>query len=631
MTRKIIGSLFTSLFIFSFALTPLAEAQTVTIAQLQAQLAALEQQLSALIASQSATATQTTTVVPTTTSTTVSSNSSYAPAGYTEVYTQHNYNKTWHIFFSPSARTWFTEKTDDKTGAVDWTHPVVKTVTDLGNSTNCGQVDSESGRNGCIGTAIAGSITALLNAYPLPRTSAPQGAVLKFPSSYITANSYEIDYVPSSGTWVDTKANGNGLDVWVHPNITASGLVTECGLIQRDANPNTLLALSSVDQVAANDCAFRSVTGAYNVAGTTLGVSLTSVTPTSTAVGGQVTITGSTLNQSSQIVLDGSTVLPGLQFGVNTANQSYIVVAIPSGTSAGSHTLQLKMPGGGLSNAVTITVAVTPSTAPTVSLSANPTSITYGQSSVLVPSSQNALTCSGNANGLSVVYPTQTTTYTYTCSNAAGTNSASVTVTVSNAVTNGPTVNVSANPTSINPGQSATITTTISGATSCVSNIPGQDNNYNDVNPVSPTQTTTYSMTCTNSAGQSATGSATVTVNTPYTGPTVSLSSSPSFMTIGQSSVLSFTSSDSVSGIASCTINGQPQTPTSGSITVSPMTSTDYTFTCVSNASKSASATASVNIQGLMPTDTYTPSSNSSNVFSGLQALLQALSQQIGK
>src|SRR6185312_4463483 len=207
IVKKIIGSLVTSLFIFGFVFTPLAQAQTVTIAQLEAELATLQQQLANLLASQSTTATQTTTVVPVTTSSSASASSLVSvPSGYTEVYTEHNYNKTWHIFFSPNARTWFTEKTDDKTGGVDWTHPVVSTVTNLGNSTNCGQVDSESGRNGCIGGAVASSISALLNTYPLAHTNAAQGAVLKFPSSYITSNSYEIDYVPSSGTWTDTKS-----------------------------------------------------------------------------------------------------------------------------------------------------------------------------------------------------------------------------------------------------------------------------------------------------------------------------------------------------------------------------------------------------------------------------------------
>jgi hypothetical protein len=73
---------------------------------------------------------------------------------------------------------------------------------------------------------------------------------------------------------------------------------------------------------------------------------------------------------------------------------------------------------------------------PTVTLTANPTSITSGQSSTLTWSSTNATSCSGvnfspsGTSGSSSVSPTITTTYSLTCTGAGGSSSGSATVTV---------------------------------------------------------------------------------------------------------------------------------------------------------------------------------------------------------
>src|SRR5271157_5667725 len=74
---------------------------------------------------------------------------------------------------------------------------------------------------------------------------------------------------------------------------------------------------------------------------------------------------------------------------------------------------------------------------PTATISANPTSITSGQSSTLTWSSTNATSCTGNGftasgtSGSTSVSPTVTTTYSVTCTGTGGTSSpASATVTV---------------------------------------------------------------------------------------------------------------------------------------------------------------------------------------------------------
>ncbi|MBI4033779.1 heparin lyase I family protein, partial [Candidatus Saccharibacteria bacterium] len=76
---------------------------------------------------------------------------------------------------------------------------------------------------------------------------------------------------------------------------------------------------------------------------------------------------------------------------------------------------------------------------PTVSLTANPTSITSGSSSTLSWSSTNATSCSASGgwsgtkatSGSQAVTPTSTSTYSLTCSGSGGNATASATVTVS--------------------------------------------------------------------------------------------------------------------------------------------------------------------------------------------------------
>ena len=78
--------------------------------------------------------------------------------------------------------------------------------------------------------------------------------------------------------------------------------------------------------------------------------------------------------------------------------------------------------------------------APTVTLSANPTSVASGSSSVLTWSSTNATSCTASGSwsgtkatsGTQSASPTSTSTYTLTCTGTAGTANQSVTVTVSN-------------------------------------------------------------------------------------------------------------------------------------------------------------------------------------------------------
>jgi hypothetical protein len=155
---------------------------------------------------------------------------------------------------------------------------------------------------------------------------------------------------------------------------------------------------------------------------------------------------------------------------------------------------------GTATDTVTINVIIMP----TVSISADPVTISLGDSSTLSWSSINADTVSID-NGIGEVgpygsidiSPTQTSTYTITATNFAGTATDTVTITVIRP----PAVSISIDPIYIHTGQMATLSWIASNAdTVNIDNGIGTVNESGFIN-VSPTQTTTYTITATNPAG----------------------------------------------------------------------------------------------------------------------------------
>ena len=197
---------------------------------------------------------------------------------------------------------------------------------------------------------------------------------------------------------------------------------------------------------------------------------------------------------------------------------------------------------------VRATVVVVPRGPPTVSLSANPTSVTAGQSATVTWSSTNATSCAGTRGGLIALggsvtaTPAITTVYSVSCTGSGGAATVSATVVV---VPRGPpTVSLSANPTSITAGQSSTVTWSSTNATSCTGTRGGLIALGGSVT-ATPAITTVYSVSCTGSGG-AATVSATVVV-VPRGPPTVSLSANPTSITAGQSSTVTWSSTNATS------------------------------------------------------------------------------------
>jgi len=180
---------------------------------------------------------------------------------------------------------------------------------------------------------------------------------------------------------------------------------------------------------------------------------------------------------------------------------------------------------------------LTPTPAPTVTLTASPTSITSGQSSTLSWSSNMGMCSWTNVNadfrpsGTHVVSPTQTTTYIVTCSNNSGqTASANATVTVNQSQTSAPTVTLTANYASkilnVSSGNPVTLRWLYTNANGC-----NNDWGYTgakDSDTVYPTSNRKYTVTCYEfpyNTGRYTTASVAVTVDSIAT-PTIGIAGS---------------------------------------------------------------------------------------------------------
>ena len=160
------------------------------------------------------------------------------------------------------------------------------------------------------------------------------------------------------------------------------------------------------------------------------------------------------------------------------------------------------------------------SSPPTVSLTAFPSSIRRGQSTTLQWRSTNAESArispgigTIGTSGSRRVSPTATTTYRITVTNAEGrTATDSVRVTVTAPL---PTVSLTARPSSIRRGESATLQWSSTNAASARISPGIGAVGTSGSRRVSPTATTTYRITVTNADGRTAADSATVAVTAP--------------------------------------------------------------------------------------------------------------------
>jgi len=251
----------------------------------------------------------------------------------------------------------------------------------------------------------------------------------------------------------------------------------------------------------------------------------------------------------------------------------------------------------GASITITINAGATPDQPPEVTFSADPQTITLGESSTLSWNVIDADTISidpgiGSVepNGTSEVSPTETTTYTLTAEGPGGTTTKSVSVSVNIPM---PTVSISANPVNILLGESATLTWSSTHADICVIDPDIGSVGVNGSFQVSPTDATAYTITATGPGGI-AIANISITVTDPNSPPTVIMDPTSAVISQGGSITLTW---DSQSAQSAFIDNGVGSVPVSGSAMVSPEHTTIYTIT-VTGTTGSNSAQAKIQVTG---------------------------------
>jgi hypothetical protein len=321
--------------------------------------------------------------------------------------------------------------------------------------------------------------------------------------------------------------------------------------------------------------------------------------PPQTVVAGVVTLNGSaSYDPLGEALTYQWKQVSGPPVSLTNGNQA---VATFTATAGNTYVFSLTVTNtDGLSSTATTSVTTTtPAQTAILQFTANPASITQGQSSTLTWVVQNATSVnisgigSVNANSGSLsVSPTTTTTYTLTATGASGTATQSVTVSVGTGTAATPQIlRFEGNPLTIAPGQSSTLSWATNGATSV--SISGVGTvTPNGSTTVSPTQTTTYTLTASNGS-TSVTAPITITVSGAGVPQIVTLVATPQNISPGQSTKICW----QVNGATSISI-----TPGVGSnlnandcATVTPNVTTTYTLTAT-NAAGQIQGNVTVNV-----------------------------------
>ncbi len=326
-------------------------------------------------------------------------------------------------------------------------------------------------------------------------------------------------------------------------------------------------------------------------------IGLFEVKPTMIIAGEQATI---------QWDIKGATSSVSISPGIGNVPASGTKTVSPGSTTI--YTLAASNLGGSARSTATLTVTGPP---PTIdNFSFNPDTISSGQSATLSWGVSNATSVSinpeiGNVepSGTREVSPHETTAYTLTVSNDVGNSTRSATLTVY--MTSAPIISIfSANPSTVGSGKQATLTWEVIGATSININQGVGGVASKGSIQVSPTATTTYTLTADN-AYSTAKKSVTVTVDTSTVTPTTTavitnappvineFSIEPSTIILGENATLRW----NVSGARSVTISpGIGTVPSSGYALLVPGATTTYTITAINSfGSKTASAILTAN------------------------------------
>ena len=375
---------------------------------------------------------------------------------------------------------------------------------------------------------------------------------------------------------------------WTTSGATTVSISPGIGTVAANGSTTVSPASTTVYTISATGTDGKTVTAAaqVTVGAVTAQIVRFAASPNSIASGAQTTLSWSTTNATSV------SISPGI--GTVAANGSATVS--PSVTTV--YTISATGTDG---KTVTATVQVTVGavTAQILRFAASPGTIGLGAQTTLSWSTSNATSVSISpgigtvtANGSTTVSPAATTSYTISATGADGkTVTAVATVTVSGSAIP-QIVSFVATPTSISPGQSTQICWQVTGATS-ISIAPGIGTNLNAnaCSTVTPSATTTYTLTATNAVGQ-VQGNLTVNVGLVQI---LSFQANPvSTQGAGAPTTLTWTTANATSVVLTGADIPPMTLPVNGSYTDNPITNETYTLTAYGPGGQTVSVSISV-------------------------------------
>jgi len=272
--------------------------------------------------------------------------------------------------------------------------------------------------------------------------------------------------------------------------------------------------------------------------------------------------------------------------GVGVVATSGTMTISPGAVGTYTYSIAAYGPGGTVVTAQAQVFVKTP--APTVTLVASPEKVLQGAGTTLIWSSTNAYSCSiegigyVGCNGTRSMIPTDSTTYRLVATGYGGTAIVQATVTVEFPPV---TVSMTASPTTIKDGETATLTWSSMNAAVCTLN-PGLG-----VIPCSgsqtlvPADTTTYTFSATGPGGTETTQS---TVTVDFSSVKLSIVATPSTIHLGETATLSWNASGFARGLMN---QGIGSVMPVGTKVVQPTSTTEYVLTAAGTAGASQAST----------------------------------------
>ena len=420
--------------------------------------------------------------------------------------------------------------------------------------------------------------------------------VLAAPTATLTASPTTIEAGDEvTLTWTTAEAVSALIDQGVGALIPAAG-----GSVIVTPTANTDYTLTATNRIGGSVTASVTI-NVLKVTPCTCQIDTFSASSTTIDEGQSTTLSWTTTAATSVSIMGvtGTLALDGSTSVSPTTTTTYTLTASDGDAATGDATQS-------------VTVTVRPPPCRIDSFSASPTTITVGESSELSWETTGATSVTLNSTAVALddddedVTPPNTTNRTYTLRASGGSCTSTVTDTVR--VTVLPKIDsFSASPSTITEGQKSTLSWTTTGADSASIN-----QNIGSVTPVGsgseevmPESTTTYTLTATDAEGDTNTARDRVIVEEPECDPEIdTFSASPSTITVGESSELSWTTTDATS----VSVSGVSGTlDVDDDVDVTPPNTTNRTYTLTASCTD-GSTTASVSVTVLPKIDSFSAS-----------------------